>query len=87
MVPARDISMIYSAITMLRAIGGSISGPIYAWLYAVGLRQKQELWLGLPYIIAGLLFLVALGLLTCLEVPERGGYEVIGDQEDEEVRA
>ncbi|KAF2439455.1 MFS general substrate transporter [Karstenula rhodostoma CBS 690.94] len=87
MVPTRDISMIYSAITMLRAIGGSVSGPIYAWLYAVGLRQKQEVWIGLPYIVAGVLFLVALGLLTGLEVSEREGYEVIGDQEDDEGRA
>ncbi|KAL5423070.1 hypothetical protein PMIN04_004236 [Paraphaeosphaeria minitans] len=87
MVLARDISMIYSAITMLRAIGGSISGPIYAWLYAVGLRQKQEVWIGLPYMVAGVLFLVALGLLVGLEVPEREGYEAIGEQEDDEARA
>ncbi|KAK7183939.1 hypothetical protein DPSP01_011737 [Paraphaeosphaeria sporulosa] len=84
MVPTRDISMIYSAITMLRAIGGSVSGPIYAWLYAVGLRQRQEVWIGLPYIVAGLLFLVALGLLMGLEVPEREGYEAI---EEDEARA
>lgn len=83
MVPAHDISILYSAITMLRAIGGSISGPIYAWLYAVGLRQKQEVWIGLPYIVAGALFVVALGLLVGLEVPEREGYEVIEDREEE----
>ncbi|KAL1610186.1 hypothetical protein SLS60_001851 [Paraconiothyrium brasiliense] len=47
-----DISILYSAITMLRAIGGSISGPIYAWLYTVGLNQKHEVWLGLPYLVA-----------------------------------
>jgi MFS family permease len=84
MVPARDVSILYSAITMLRAIGGSISGPIYAWLYTVGLEQKQEVWIGLPYIVAGVLFLIALGLLVCLSVPERDGYEAISDQEEDE---
>ncbi|KAJ4350449.1 uncharacterized protein N0V89_009070 [Didymosphaeria variabile] len=84
LVPARDISILYSAITMLRAIGGSISGPIYAWLYTVGLNQEHEVWLGLPYIVAGALFLVALGLLIALSVPEREGYEAIDDREEEE---
>jgi hypothetical protein len=84
MVPARDVSILYSAITMLRAIGGSISGPIYAWLYTVGLGKKQKVWLGLPYIVAGALFLIALGLLACLSVPERDGYEAINDPEEDE---
>lgn len=64
-----DLSTMYSAITMLRAIGGSISGPIYAWLYTVALRQPSDVWLGLPYLVAGVLFLIALGLLSCLEDP------------------
>lgn len=81
MVPAQKISMIYSAITMLRAIGGSISGPIYAWLYTVGLQKQYDAWLGLPYVVAGGLFLIALALLTSLTVPERDGYEPIDDQE------
>ena len=79
--------MVYSAITMLRAIGGSISGPIYAWLYAVGLKQKSEIWLGLPYIVAGILFLLALGLLSLLDVSEREGYEAIVDREEDEMSA
>lgn len=59
MVRTEDISTTYSAITMLRAIGGSISGPMYAWLYSIGLKQKSEAWVGLPYLVAGALFALA----------------------------
>lgn len=71
MVAVSDLSTVYSAITMLRAIGGSISGPIYAWLYTAALRHKGEGWLGLPYLVAGVLFVVALGLLTFVHDPEK----------------
>ncbi|KAJ4340046.1 hypothetical protein N0V95_007597 [Ascochyta clinopodiicola] len=71
MVHVSDLSTLYSAITMLRAIGGSISGPIYAWLYTAALRKDVEAWLGLPYIVAGALFVVALGLLTVVKDPAR----------------
>lgn len=64
MVSAGEISTLYSAITMLRAIGGSISGPIYAWLYSAGLKHKGEIWLGLPYLVSGLLLVVAVALLV-----------------------
>jgi MFS family permease len=64
MVSTGDISVVYSAITMLRAIGGSISGPLSAWLYTVGLKQKGAVWLGLPYLVAGALFVLAVTVLT-----------------------
>ena len=78
MVAVSDLSTMYSAITMLRAIGGSISVPIYAWLYTAGLKHKGEGWLGLPYLVAGALFVVALALLMVLRDPEKenvDGYE------------
>lgn len=71
MVRADDISATYSAITMLRAIGGSISGPVYAWLYTVGLRQQREVWLGLPYLVAGALFVVATLMLVAMWNPNQ----------------
>lgn len=80
MVRTSDISTMYSAITMLRAIGGSISGPIYAWLYTAGLRQKGEAWLGLPYMIAGLLFTLALSILMIVRDPKG---DRTGAEEDE----
>lgn len=71
MVGVSDISTVYSAITMLRAIGGSVSGPIYAWLYTAALRHKGEGWLGLPFIVAGVLFVVALTLLMVVRDPKK----------------
>lgn len=69
MVPVNDLSALYSAITMLRAIGGSISGPIYAWLYTTALGYNGSSWLGLPYLVAGGLFVITLGLLVVLKDP------------------
>ena len=63
MVSTGDISVVYSAITMLRAIGGSISGPLSAWLYTIGLKQKGAVWLGLPYLVTGALFVLAVTVL------------------------
>lgn len=71
MVSVTDLSTMYSAITMLRAIGGSISGPIYAWLYTAALRHEGEGWLGLPYVVAGALFLVAFALLMVVRDPRK----------------
>ncbi|KAH6639486.1 major facilitator superfamily domain-containing protein [Boeremia exigua] len=63
MVHTGRISTMYSAITMLRAIGGSVSGPMYAWLYSTGLKQRGDVWLGLPYLVAGALFVTAVAVL------------------------
>lgn len=65
-VRSDEISTMYSAITMLRAIGGSISGPIYAWLYTAGLKQSSDMWLGLPYMIASALFVTAVAVLLSI---------------------
>jgi len=66
MVRTDEVSTMYSAITMLRAIGGSISGPIYAWLYTTGLKQRGDIWLGLPFLVAGSLFVVAVAMLVLI---------------------
>lgn len=58
-----DVSTIYSAITMMRALGGSSSGPIYAGLYGAGLRRDRP---GLPFVFAGFFFVIALLLSTAI---------------------
>jgi hypothetical protein len=70
MVRSEDISTTYSAITMLRAIGGSISGPMCAWLYSIGLRQTGEAWIGLPYLVAGALFVLATFMVASVRNPK-----------------
>jgi MFS family permease len=84
MVDPSGVSIVYSAITMLRGIGASVSGPIYAGLYSVGLRYGG-VWLGLPFLAAGVFFAGGLALLLCLKDAQGGtGHESGEDQEDEE---
>lgn len=86
LVDPSEISIVYSAITMLRAIGGSVSGPIYAELYVIGMSHKEEGWLGMPFLFAGVLFVIILSLLAVLADPGEKGYEVIPEtcREDDE---
>jgi hypothetical protein len=42
LVDPSEISIVYSTITMLRAIGGSVSGPIYAEHYVIGIDHQNE---------------------------------------------
>ena len=77
MVRTEDISTTYSAITMLRAIGGSISGPMCAWLYSVGLRHQGEAWIGLPYLVAGALFVLATGMVASVRNPKEDDGAVV----------
>ncbi|KAF2123383.1 hypothetical protein P153DRAFT_371705 [Dothidotthia symphoricarpi CBS 119687] len=49
----------------------------------MGMNQKGEGWLGLPFLFAGALFVVALSLLSAITNPEEGGYEAISDVERE----
>ena len=79
MVDPSGVSIVYSAITMLRAIGGSISGPIYAGLYSAGMGAGNK-WMGLPFVVAGLLFAVACLLLLTLR--DESGYEALSDREE-----
>jgi MFS family permease len=84
MVDPSGVSIVYSAITMLRGIGASVSGPIYAGLYSVGLRYGGG-WLGLPFVVAGLFFAGGLALLLCLKDVQDGlEDESLQDREDEE---
>ncbi|KAF2645220.1 MFS general substrate transporter [Massarina eburnea CBS 473.64] len=69
MVDASEVSIVYSAITVMRNTGGSLSGPIYAELYAAGLRAGGN-WLGLPFLFAGALFVIVAGLLVVMKDTE-----------------
>jgi MFS family permease len=84
LVAPSEISIVYSAITMLRAIGGSVSGPIYAELYVIGMNHKDEGWLGMPFLFAGVLFVIVLSLLAVITDPGETGYEAIPETRHEE---
>jgi hypothetical protein len=78
LAPRPEISIVYSAITMLRAVGGSTSGPIYAGLYAAGIQKKM---LGLPFLAAGAFFVIALGLCVAITDAKASGEQAVPAEE------
>lgn len=82
LAPKSDVSALYSAITILRAIGGSISGPVYAGLYAAGMRYEC---LGLPFLTSGVFFGAAVGL--CLAVTDTKSKNTEAESADDQAAA
>lgn len=63
-----DVSVVYSVVTILHVVGGSLAGPLYSTTFSAGLRLGSG-WTGLPFIIAGGLGLVSFALLLLLRRP------------------
>ncbi|KAM3070923.1 hypothetical protein ACMFMG_009834 [Clarireedia jacksonii] len=59
-ISASEISIFYTAMTLLQNLGESAGGPLYAGLFSVALSFKKQ-WLGL-------LFWVAAGLAALLTI-------------------
>lgn len=63
LVQSDQIARLYSAAAVVQSIGALLSGPLFAKLFAVGLRDRC---MGLPFIIAGVLFGLATLAVTFL---------------------
>ncbi|CAG8955462.1 hypothetical protein HYFRA_00010328 [Hymenoscyphus fraxineus] len=61
-IAAEDISVVYSAMTILIVLGSSIAGPVYTGTFALGLRLGSP-WEGLPFMVAGGLFVLSFVIL------------------------
>ena len=61
-IATEDIIIIHSLFTILQVVGASVAGPKYPGAFAAGLRLGMQ-WTGLPFIIAGSLFVLAFILL------------------------
>ncbi|KAH8649270.1 major facilitator superfamily domain-containing protein [Xylariales sp. PMI_506] len=57
-----DIAMLYSVISLLETVGILIANPIMAASFRVGMDWGGS-WIGLPFIIAGLLYITALVII------------------------
>lgn len=80
LAPRSEISIVYSAITILRAIGSATSGPIYAGLYAAGIRAER---LGLPFLVAAGFLIMALGLcLVITDTDAEGDRALLSEEAD-----
>ncbi|KAI0391243.1 major facilitator superfamily domain-containing protein [Xylariaceae sp. FL0594] len=62
-----DIARLYALISVLEGIGSLVAGPGMAWAFRVGIGLGG-LWLGLPYVFAGILFAIALVTVFSIRV-------------------
>ena len=78
-VSAKNVSVIFSAMTMLMNIASAICGPLYNQIFSAGLRLNPS-WSGLPYFVAGAM--LALFSVMALFVNKEGS--VRNEDHDEE---
>lgn len=60
-----QVATLYAAMSVSRSVGNVIAGPIFAYLYALGMRLGLE-WSGLPFAMASLIFFVTIIPLLCI---------------------
>jgi MFS family permease len=64
------VATLYSAVSMMRGVGILVAGPLFAGLYAFGMRLGVE-WSGLPFAAASLVFCLALVAFSCVQIERR----------------
>jgi hypothetical protein len=78
LVPPDQVGTLYSAIAISQSLGILISGPLFAYLFRIGLHFGGA-WMGLPFLQAGLLYVIATIAMWCIRVPR--------DEQDENEEA
>jgi MFS family permease len=58
---------LFNGVAAMETIGVMISSPLLAVSYQVGLRW-DGIWLGLPFMVGGVLFTLGLGILFAVRV-------------------
>jgi MFS family permease len=54
---ASTTAIVLSAVAMQQTVGAIIAGPLFSYLYAIGLGLGRT-WIGLPFVVLGALFLI-----------------------------
>ncbi|KAI9745504.1 MAG: hypothetical protein M1818_001038 [Claussenomyces sp. TS43310] len=80
-ISAKDISVVYSVVTILHVFSSSLAGPLYTGAFAAGLRLGTQ-WTGLPFIIAGAFSALAISFLFF--VAQKHQYEGVPSNDPEE---
>ena len=81
-VESEHIAMLYTVISICETIGMLVAGPLLAVSFRTGMDWGGD-WLGLPYIAAGSLFVVAataLGFISLAKLQDRVVDCEYGDQ-------
>lgn len=71
LVPPDQVGTLYSAIAISQSLGILISGPLFAYLFRIGLHFGGA-WMGLPFLLAGLLYVIATIAVWCIRVSREG---------------
>ena len=62
-----QVGRLYSVLGILETLGLMAAGPMVAQLYNVGLKTGIELWLGLPWIVLGILMTGIVGVFWTVD--------------------
>lgn len=80
-ISPRDITLVYSVVTLLQRVGNALAGPLYSGTYTIGLTLGNP-WIGLPFIVAGsLVTLGMVGFLFTMVRKEKHNYEQVPDDD------
>lgn len=69
LVTPHQIGTLYSATAMVQSLGSLVGGPVFARLFQWGLNLGWA-WLGLPFLLPGLLYAVATTAVWNMSMPE-----------------
>jgi MFS family permease len=82
LIPLSAAGLLTTVIGLAGSLGTLLAGPALAlsFKFALGL---DKFWLGLPYMIAAVLFLAAAGLVYSISLPEADEHNEVNEEADD----
>lgn len=71
LVAADHVGTLYSAAAVMQSLGNLVAGPLFACGFNLGMRLGEE-WLGLPFLLAALLFVIVFAAISCIRLDAIG---------------
>ena len=69
MIPQDSVATLFSVMGVIRCIGIMVAGPSMAAAFRIGLNWNKN-WVGLPFVVAGGLMLIATAIVLGVPVSE-----------------
>lgn len=74
------VGTLYSAAALIQSVGVLVAGPLLAYTFRLGLHLGGT-WLGLPFLAAAILFLIAFVAISCIRIKPAGENNGYASQE------